>query len=201
MIKLLIKVPKQLYLACSGGVDSIGALTFLTHNNRRNIKPVFFNHGTETSKKALDFLLSQGYDPLVGNIQKAKDKTESWEEYWRNQRYKFFNSLDNNIITCHHLNDAVESWVFSSLHGEGKLIPPVNKNVIRPFLITTKEQLKDICLKADKKWIEDETNLNLSFARNRIRHVLMPEILKINLGIEKVIKKKYFSFLEKEELT
>ncbi len=190
MIKLLTKVPKQVYLACSGGVDSIAGLTFLSKRNR-NITPVFFDHNTETSKKALEFLLEQGYSPLIGTIQKEKDKRESWEEYWRNQRYNFFNSLDSNIIVCHHLNDAIESWIFSAINGNPKIIPVQTKNVIRPFLLFSKEELKDICIKSNKKWIEDETNVDLSHPRNRIRHAIMPHVLEINKGIEKVIRKKY----------
>lgn len=191
MIKLLVKIPKQIYLACSGGVDSIGALTFLTRHDRRVVTPVFFDHGTETSKKAIDFLLENGYNPVVGKIDRSKDKKESWEEYWRNERHRFFRSLKTDIVMAHHLDDAIESWIFSSIHGEGKLIPIRNGNIIRPFLITEKEKLKDVCLRENKKWIEDETNQDLSYVRNRIRHCMMPEILKINPGIGKVIKKKY----------
>lgn len=191
MIKLLLPIPNQIYLACSGGVDSIGAYTFLSRNNKRNIIPVFFDHGTETSKKALDFLQEQGYNPVVGKIEKIKVKGESWEEYWRNERYRFFKKLDKDIIVCHHLDDVIESWIFSSIHGNGKIIPLKHKNIIRPFLITEKEKLKNICIKENKAWIEDETNLDINYMRNRIRHILMPEILKINPGIRKVIKKKY----------
>jgi tRNA(Ile)-lysidine synthase len=190
-IKLLLTIPKKIYLACSGGSDSIGAYAFLSRHGRRDITPVFFDHGTETSKKALEFLLDNGYNPTVGRIERPKDKRESWEEYWRNERYSFFRSLKDDVIVAHHLEDAIESWVFSSLHGEGKLIPIRNGNVIRPFLITEKEKLKQVCVTDDRKWIEDETNMDLSHARNRIRHCLMPEILKINPGISKVIKKKY----------
>jgi tRNA(Ile)-lysidine synthetase-like protein len=203
MIKLLIPIPQQIYLACSGGVDSIGAITFLTNRGRRNITPVFFDHDTETSKKALAFLLDQGYDPIVGHISRSKDKKESWEEYWRNERYKFFSSLEKDIITCHHLDDAIESWIFSCINGEGKVIPykkPLYVGyVLRPFLITPKEELKKICLQEKKEWIEDETNNDLSYARNRIRHVILPEVLKINKGIAKVIRKKYIDLVEKDK--
>lgn len=203
MIKLLTPIPKEIYLALSGGLDSIGAITFLTNRGRRNITPVFFDHGTETSKKALDFLYSQDYFPIVGRITRSKDKKESWEEYWRNERYKFFMSLDKDIITCHHLDDAIESWMFSCINGEGKLIPYQKKLrfgwVLRPFLLTPKEKLKEICLQEKKEWIEDETNKDLSYARNRIRHMIIPEVLKINKGIDKVIRKKYLKLLESDK--
>lgn len=203
MIKLLLPVQKNIHLALSGGVDSIGAMTFLTNRGRRNVTPLFFDHGTETSKKALEFLLDQGYDVKVGHIQRPKDRKESWEEYWRIQRYSFFSSFKSEIITAHHLDDAIESWIFSCINGEGKLIPyetdyGIGAIIIRPFLLTSKNQLKELCIKEGKKWIEDETNNDLSHARNRIRHVILPEILKINKGLEKVIRKKYIELRKKD---
>ena len=44
MIKVQSKLPKKLYLACSGGVDSMAALDFL--RRKHDIKVLHFNHGT-----------------------------------------------------------------------------------------------------------------------------------------------------------
>jgi tRNA(Ile)-lysidine synthase TilS/MesJ len=189
--KLTTFIPNPCYLALSGGSDSIGGQTFLTNFKKKDIQPVFFDHDTETSKKALDFLLSNGYTPLVGKISQIKGKGESWEEYWRNERYKFFSSLNKPVITCHHLDDAIETWVFAWINGGERMIFPVNGNILRPFLFFPKQLLIDICERTGKKWIEDETNLDLSHPRNRIRHVILPEIKKINPGIEKLVRKKY----------
>ena len=39
-------------------------------------------------------------------------------------------------------------------------------------------------------FVEDGSNRNLRFCRNRIRHNILPEALKINPGLYKVVKKK-----------
>ena len=49
---------------------------------------------------------------LLKKLRSAKG--ESQEEYWRNERYAFFEKFKSSpIVTCHHLGDAVETWVMS----------------------------------------------------------------------------------------
>ena len=51
---------------------------------------------------------------------------ESLEEHWRNERYKFLHS-DDPVITGHNLDDVIEWYLFSSLHGQSKIIPSQSK--------------------------------------------------------------------------
>lgn len=190
MINLLLKIPNKIYLGLSGGVDSVACYHFLS-NSKRNIIPVFFDHGTETSRIALSFLKERYPNLLIGNIQNQKDKRESWEEYWRNERYGYLNALDAPVVICHHLDDVLETWLFSSFHGQPKLIPVQTRNVIRPFLITDKQKLIDFCGKRNIDWMYDESNDDQSYMRNHIRHNIVPEVLKVNPGIKKTLKKKY----------
>jgi tRNA(Ile)-lysidine synthetase-like protein len=194
MIKIQGKLKREIYLACSGGVDSMATLDFLSNNH--NITVVFFDHGTIESKKALRFItdytskkdLAFIYGSMGASEKRPKD--ESWEEFWRKKRYEFFHSINEEIITAHHLDDCVETWVWSSMHGEGKIIPYRNKNVIRPFRATRK---RDFEMWADIKnvpYVQDDSNYNTSYIRNYIRHEMMPHVLKVNPGIHKNIAKK-----------
>jgi tRNA(Ile)-lysidine synthase len=192
MIKLQGKLPRQLYVACSGGVDSMAALDFLSNNH--DVTVVFFDHETPTSREALEHVSEQtkkystGF--LYGTISRKKHKDESQEEYWRKERYKFFHSINGTVVTGHHLDDCVETWIWSSMHGAGKIIPYANKNVVRPFRLNHKREL---ALWADLKGVgykEDDTNADTCYTRNYIRHEMMPHVLKVNPGIHKVIAKK-----------
>ena len=191
MIRLLGKFPKDsFYVAVSGGIDSMFAYDFM-NNGRHICLPLFFNHGTETSQKAMEFLNRKfGSGWHYGNIHGSKPKGKSWEEFWRDERYKFFHGIKQQIVTAHHLNDQIETWVWSSMHGNPKLIPYNNKNVIRPFLMTPKIEIEKWVSKKKVEWIEDESNKDVKYQRNRIRQNMMPEILKINPGIGTVISKK-----------
>ena len=192
MIKVQGKLPRQLYVACSGGVDSMAALDFLSNNH--DVTIVFFDHDTPTSREALQFVSEQtkkyttGF--LYGTIRRLKHKDESQEEYWRQQRYEFFHTINGTVVTGHHLDDCVETWVWSSMHGTGKIIPYANKNVVRPFRLNRKRELE---LWANLKGIghkEDDTNKDTCYTRNYIRHEMMPHVLRVNPGIHKVIAKK-----------
>ena len=158
---------------------------------RVQYRPVFFNHGTETSRKAEKFLRDKYHDGLlVGKIKSGKSKSESYEEYWRKERYGFLKTLNAPVITAHHLDDCVETWVWGSLHGTPKMPEYFNGTVYRPFLLNKKVELENWAKRHDVEWIEDESNKDTNFQRNYIRHELMPKILKVNPGIHKVIKKK-----------
>jgi tRNA(Ile)-lysidine synthase len=193
MIHLLTSIPFQFILACSGGVDSMAAADFF-RRGKKNFKLAYFHHSTPQADEMMKVVKRYGYlyaiDVEVGYLQTDPPKGQSREMFWREQRYAWLLSLNMPVITCHHLNDVVETWIFSSLHGQPKLIPAINGNVLRPFLLNEKQELIDWCQKHNVKWHEDASNADVRFPRNRIRHVILPECLKINPGLAKVLRKK-----------
>lgn len=192
MIKILNKIPREVVVACSGGIDSMAVVDFLKRNHK--VELAFFHHGTTTSEIAFDFLKEYAKkNELILHfdvINSEKQKGESQEEFWRNQRYKFFEKFDKSVITCHHLNDVLETWIFSSAHGQCKLIPYRRNNVIRPFLLNKKEIFEKWCKQKDVPFVEDITNKDIRYKRNFIRHKVVPLYTEINCGIYKVLKKQ-----------
>ena len=203
MIHIQGDLQRDIYIACSGGVDSMAITDFLRRSH--NCTLVFFDHGTETSSEAKEFIQdfvsdrnkefwikpnATSLSVLFGKITRKKEKGESWEEYWRNERYNYLQSLDRNIITCHHLDDCVETWIWSSLHGNGKIIPYRNRNVIRPFRSNRKAEFVNWCRRNSVSWIEDTSNEDTRFMRNFIRKELIDKCLVVNPGLHKVIRNK-----------
>ena len=196
MIKLQGKLPREVYVACSGGVDSMAVVDFLKNNH--DVTLVHFNHGTTHGEKAFKFVATYAsennlpfvYGSLGTGAAESKPKDDSWEEHWRNERYKFFHTINAPIVTAHHLDDCVETWVWSSMHGEGKIIPYRNRNVIRPFRSTRKRDFQMWCDLKNVPHVEDDSNTDTCYTRNYIRHEMMPHVLRVNPGIHKVIAKK-----------
>ena len=187
-------------VACSGGSDSMAVCDFLARGRKR-FHPLFFNHGTETSAKAYKFLSVRFPSLTVGYISSpSRPKGLSWEEYWRTERLKFFRSRKNKVITGHNLDDAVETWMMSSCHGQGRLPFYDNGSCIRPFMLAKKEDLRSWCIRHDVEWIEDETNQDVAFKRNFARKELIPAAIKINPGIYSVIRRKLVEGLASGEL-
>ena len=194
MIKILGKIPERNFgVACSGGVDSMVALSFCVMGNRKPYV-LWFDHGIPEDVPGFHivkkYCSNMGLLFLDGKIDTPYKQGLSREEHWRIERYKWLNSFDFPIITGHHLNDVMETWVFSSIHGNPKLIPYETKNIIRPFLMNTKQTLEDWAVKHCMLWHNDILNDDISFSRNRIRHNIVPEILKVNKGFHTTLRNK-----------
>jgi tRNA(Ile)-lysidine synthase len=188
--RLSCNIPTKCFLAFSGGADSLGALGFLMRG-KRNVELLHFNHGTTSAEKfqAHTQCIAErlGLTLHVGKLLVEKPTEKSAEEWWRESRYAFFEKFeDRPIITAHHLDDCIETYVFNSLHGKAGNIGVTRGNVIRPFLSFQKMRLHSF-MPEDIQHIEDPSNQDTRFARNRIRHCVVPELLKINPGFHKVV--------------
>lgn len=195
MLKQIIKPAENFILAISGGVDSMAIYDFYK-TGKKNFTPVFFHHKTKTSEKAEQFLRKTVGDSLVvGYLEEECPKGESKEQFWRKHRYAFLRSFGKEIVTAHHLDDVVETWIFSCLRGNPKIIPVQNQGVVRPFLTNRKSEFKKWCENKKVSWIEDESNSDDKYMRNFIRNNMVKDALVVNPGLHKVISKKVMESL------
>jgi tRNA(Ile)-lysidine synthase len=185
-----VPLPKKLTIACSGGVDSMAVVDFL--KRKHDVTLAYFNHKTEHGEEAFKFVANycteNNLPMMYGQCITEKLKEESQEEYWRRERYNFLSHI-GPVITCHHLDDCVETYIWSSLHGTAKVIPLTRNNVLRPFLTTRKDEFKSWCIRHNVPWIEDTSNQDTKYMRNYVRNVLMPQALHVNPGLHTLVKK------------
>lgn len=190
MFQLLHKLPRKLTVALSGGVDSVAIFDFLSNNHE--IDAAFFHHGTDDSDNAYDFVYyfckERDVNLTVGYIRNEKPKDQSMEEYWRNERYNFLEKFDY-VVTGHHLDDCVETYIWSTMHGTPKVIPDTRNNVYRPFLLNKKQTFIDWCDRKNINWREDLSNRDTAYIRNYIRKNVVQHAYHINPGLDKVVKK------------
>lgn len=186
-------VPKQLYVACSGGVDSIATAAILSE--WRDVTLLHFSHCDHAHDQELmvvSKLADQLNVKLITMCQVSTQTIGNSEAQWRAARYEWFHSLDAPIATGHTLDDMVSWYLMTCLRGEGQIMEYSNKNVIRPFLLTEKINLINYCQNRGLSWWEDPTNNDSNFTeRNRVVNNLLPEILKINPGFYKTVKRKF----------
>ena len=201
MIRIQGKLPTEFIVACSAGVDSMSVLDFV--RRKHTVTALYVNHRTPQSKEMQEcveqYCLEQDIPLAIECIsESAQSVGKSPEEYWRDERYRIINTVSESfgmpVITCHHLDDCVETWIWSSMHGNPKIIPYNRGNsVIRPFLLTPKRVLKGWAEKYDVPYVEDSSNSEMKYTRNYVRHVCVPHVKHINPGIEKTITKKVLS--------
>ena len=193
MIKVQGKVPREVGVAVSGGVDSMAVLDFL--RRKHEVTAYCFDHGTDYGKDALKLVAEYCKEYRI-RIKSAKitqlecPKGKSLEEHWRDERYTWFKTIDQTIVMAHHLDDCVENWAMTACHGAAPSpIPYRHANVIRPFRTNRKQIFVDWAVEHKVPWLEDASNQNLKFKRNMCRAHLIPAMLEINPGLHKVVKK------------
>ena len=161
-------------------------------SRKHEVTIAHFNHRTQNGEKAAEFVSrycgEHSIVMLYGSPRSQKGSKESQEEYWRRERYEFLSEL-GPVITCHHLDDCVETYIHSALNGTPKVIPLTRGNVLRPFLTTRKQDFIYWCESHNVSWIEDESNKNSRYTRNYIRNELMPHALHVNPGLHTLVKK------------
>jgi len=214
MIKILGKLPERnIGLALSGGVDSMTIANFLL-KGRKKFTAFYFNHGTSHGERAAKFVRkwcdTNGIKLLTERIsEEAKadiDSHDGPQDFYRAYRYQFLKDHSNgfNIMLGHHLDDVLETWLFSSFHGTPKVIPykAQGSRIIRPFMLTTREDILAYAIRHDVEWIEDESNSQFDYMRNRIRHKIVPQVEKVNPGIRKhvarMVNNMYTRYLEND---
>jgi len=113
------------------------------------------------------------------------------EEEARNARYAFFEKVcreagANKLALAHTADDDAETILFRFLRGSGlsglRGIPYERAlgsfRIIRPLKEFSKQAIQDYLRKNKIPWREDSSNKDLTFRRNKIRHLLLPLLEK-----------------------
>ncbi len=197
-MKLDIK-PGRYVVAVSGGVDSVVLLYLLvqqkkpkanTGDKRRKAGDYFqlvvahFDHGIrEDSAEDREFVqrLAASYGlPFVFDAAQLGPKAS--EETARKARYEFLHRTKeaanaDAIITAHHQDDVIETAIINLLRGTGRrglTALKSDKDIIRPLLHVTKQEILDFAKEHELAWREDATNKETKYLRNYIRKNLVP---------------------------
>ena len=134
----------------------------------------------------------------------------NFENRARGIRYYLFEKLakKNNcskIAIAHNANDQAETVLINFLRGSGlKGIGGMNYQrgkIIRPLLNISRKKILLFLKEKQLKFRTDETNANLKFTRNKIRHQLIKEIEKnYNPNIIETLQRSSLLYQEAEML-
>ncbi|MBQ8229254.1 MAG: tRNA lysidine(34) synthetase TilS [Clostridia bacterium] len=188
---------KKICVAVSGGADSVALLHYLKTAEKQygyTLCAVHCEHGIRGEESVADMRfvqeLCKGWEvPLYTFAEdcpaRSKRDKESLETAARNFRRESFSSLvlggkADFIATAHHAGDEAETVLFriargASLTGAGG-IAERSGYMIRPFLSWTKEEILEYVKKNALEYREDKTNADTRYARNKIRHEVLPKL-------------------------
>ena len=171
----------------SGGADSV-CLTLVLKELGYELAVAHVNHGLrgpasdedETFTATLAHRLALNFFTrrvllIGGNIEAAG----------RDARKEFFNELVKQhgftkIAVAHTRNDRVETFLLNLLRGAGSAglasMPPVSETTIRPLIDISREEVEAYLAEQNQTFQTDASNFDLGLARNRLRHVVVPQI-------------------------
>ncbi|NEW79871.1 MAG: tRNA lysidine(34) synthetase TilS [Gelidibacter sp.] len=188
---------KNLLVAVSGGIDSV-VLTHLLHKLNFTISLAHCNfslRGKESNedeefvKQLGEKLEIQTYTIKFETEAYAEEKGISTQMAARDLRYSWFQKIakENNIdyiITGHQKDDVLETFFINLTRGTGldglTGIPEIQGNIVRPFMIFSRNEILVYAAKKKILWREDRTNSSIRYVRNKIRHKIIPVLKELN---------------------
>jgi tRNA(Ile)-lysidine synthase len=195
--KLSYLKSSKLLIAISGGIDSV-VLTHLCHKMGLNIALAHcnFNLRGKESDADEDFVLQLAEDleleVFIESFETksfAEDKNLSVQMAARELRYHWFSELSEQlnfdyILTAHHADDNLETFFINLSRGtglDGLLgIPVLNKNIARPLLNFSRDDIENYAKEQKLEWREDSSNNSTKYLRNKLRHDVIPILKEMN---------------------
>ena len=188
---------KNLLIAISGGIDSV-VLTYLLHKLHFKISLAHCNfslRGKESNedeefvKELGEKLAVQTHTIKFDTGAYAEEKGISTQMAARDLRYDWFQkiALENNIdyiVTGHQKDDVLETFFINLTRGTGldglTGIPEIQGNIVRPFMIFSRNEIMVYATRKKIQWREDRTNSSIRYVRNKIRHKIVPVLKELN---------------------
>jgi tRNA(Ile)-lysidine synthase len=179
---------QRIGVAVSGGADSV----FLLHALRElgfRLSVVHIEHGIRGATSvadaefvrqlaasfALSFHLHKADVPAIdGNLEEAA----------RNVRHAFYAELIasgaiDRVATGHTRSDQAETVLYRILRGSGLtglsgILPVTREGLVRPLLEIDRTEIEAWLRQHEVAWREDQSNQDHTYARNRLRHQVLP---------------------------
>jgi len=181
----------KVVLAVSGGVDSVVMLHAISENNKTfgmelDLIVAHFDHGirddSDADARFVEALAeSHGLQFELGRAELGAAPSEAMA---RKARWEFLKNVRKKhdsicIMTAHHSDDVLETQIINLLRGTGRRGLSVLGNtdtIVRPLIKNTKQEIYEYALKHELEFVEDSSNSNAQYLRNRIRHYYLPKI-------------------------
>ncbi|MBZ5582478.1 MAG: tRNA lysidine(34) synthetase TilS [Acidobacteriia bacterium] len=180
--------------AVSGGADSVCLLHVLLALAPRwdlRLSVLHLNHQLrgEESERDQEFVVEMAARlGLPAMVERWGGEEGNLEEAAREARLEFFtrtiaSGAVERVALGHTRSDQAETVLFRFLRGAGTaglagIRPVTAAGIVRPLLAVGRGDVEAFLRERGIAWREDSTNASPVFARNRIRHSLLPQLAR-----------------------
>ena len=196
----LVAPTDRVLLAVSGGLDSV-VMADLFHQISQPFAIAHVNFGLRGAESDADAVSVQNKAEHYGvpfhlthfdTTAIAAERGISIQMAARELRYNWFAQLVEQehyacIATAHHQNDVLETLLLNLTRGTGLAglhgILARQNGVVRPLLFATRDELAVYAREGGLAYREDSSNADDKYARNRIRHHVVPVLTELNPGL------------------
>ena len=202
----------RVLVALSGGADSIAMLHLLRELETTGVLTIagvaHFNHRLRGAAADADERFCRDVAASL-DLPIEVDSTDvralaaaegrSLEDAARTARYAFLEAAADRleaeaIAVGHSVDDQAETFLLRLLRGAGPRglagIRPRTGRVVRPLIEISRQELRDYVQERQLAFREDESNADLSIARNAVRHRLLPVLQAFSPSVADVLARE-----------
>jgi tRNA(Ile)-lysidine synthase len=202
----LLPRPRRVLVAVSGGADSVCLLHALhsVFESSDLLVAGHVDHGLRPESAAeLAVVEALCHDMGVRLVSRHVDtralmeqKGLSLESAARTARYSALRDMAHEvgaqyIALGHTADDQVETVLMHALRGTGLTglagMRVLRDNLFRPLLTTYHREVEAYCVAHQLPIVHDPSNEDLTFTRNRVRHLLLPAIETVFPGARQAL--------------
>jgi tRNA(Ile)-lysidine synthase len=202
-------------VAVSGGADSTALLLAIEELKTQNklyiaVCVAHLDHrlrksSSKDAKWVADLAARLGFKSVIGRAKELDESNDNLEQAAREARYAFLERTAkrvsaNYVLTAHTMDDQAETVLLRFMRGSASLglggmeaLRPLAKNssikLVRPLLWARRSETEDYCRLRKIRFLSDEMNDDLSFARVKVRKQLLPLMQSFNNRIVEAISR------------
>ena len=188
----LFNYTDRILLAVSGGIDS-SVLLHMFVKAKMDIGVCHVNHhlrgeASDMDAEFVSHICSESGIPFYClHLDPSDLNAGNMQKNARNRRYEWFQILATKehydyIATAHHADDNAETFLINIMRGSGldglQGIAPKSQNIIRPLLFASRGEIENYAFENNISYREDQSNATDKYLRNRVRHHIIPEMVR-----------------------
>lgn len=208
-----IRHGQKVTVGLSGGLDSASLLHWLSNGNvedKVHLSALHVHHGISENADAwadgCRSLCEQLQVPLaIVRVTVERGSSDGLEGAARRARHAAYAQAKSDwILLGHHRADQAETLLFNLLRGCGVRgaggMRPQNHRLLRPWLGVGRDVIERYAREAGLRWVEDDSNTDIRFSRNFLRHHVIPLLQERFPAAEARLATAAMRFAEAQEL-